>query len=191
MTVNWALKEWQAAVTALLQGETVLLLRKGGIRESGGQFQVASRQVLLLPTCEHQQAHLLKPEFQSLMEVANQDSDGDSVIFTGWATITHVFCLQPPSMACDLLPHLIWNRSFVDDRLQWRPDRPLYAMALRAYRLPSPVELPRHRGYTGCRSWVELGESVNTQGSTPVLAEAAYQTELASILALLPQQVVV
>jgi hypothetical protein len=191
MTANWALKEWQTAVTALMQGQTVLLLRKGGIRESGGQFQVAARQVLLLPTYEHQQAQLLKPDFQSLTESPHQENEGDSIIFTGWADITHVFCLKPPSVAYELLPHLIWNRSFVDDRLQWRPDKPLYGMVLRAYRLPSPVTLPRHRGYSGCRSWVELGESVNTQGSTPVLTEAAYQTELARILALLPQRVVV
>jgi len=191
MTVNWALKEWQTAVTTLMQGETVLLLRKGGIRESGGQFQVASRQVLLLPTYEHQQAPLLKPEFQSLMDSPNPEIDSDRITFIGWADITHVFCLKPPSIAYDLLPHLIWNRSFVEDRIQWRPDRPLYGMALRAYRLPSPMELPRHKGYSGCRSWVELGASVTTRGSTPVLTEAAYQTRLASILALLPQQVVV
>ena len=135
-----------------MQGETVLLLRKGGIRESGGQFQVASRQVLLLPTYEHQQAPLLKPEFQSLMDSPNPEIDSDRITFIGWADITHVFCLKPPSIAYDLLPHLIWNRSFVEDRIQWRPDRPLYGMALRAYRLPSPMELPRHKGL----QWLSL-----------------------------------
>ncbi|TVQ05475.1 MAG: DUF1802 family protein, partial [Leptolyngbya sp. DLM2.Bin27] len=34
--VSWVLKEWQVAVTALRQGETILLLRKGGIREAKG-----------------------------------------------------------------------------------------------------------------------------------------------------------
>ncbi|NJL44810.1 MAG: DUF1802 family protein [Leptolyngbyaceae cyanobacterium SM2_3_12] len=40
MVIDWALKEWDAAVTALGQGQTVLLLRKGGIREQAGQFSV-------------------------------------------------------------------------------------------------------------------------------------------------------
>ena len=189
MSIHWALKEWQTAVAALLQGKTVLLLRKGGIREGGGQFQVASRRVLLLPTFEHQNAQLLKPEFQPLLGASDRDDADGLVSFCGWAEITHVFPLMPPASAHKLLPHLVWNQQFIDDRLGWKPEKPLYCMALRAYRLASPVPLPRHSGYNGCRSWVQLGESVNPQGSVPALSEQLYQEQLDAIFTLLPGRV--
>ena len=58
-----ALKEWAVATDVLERGETILLLRKGGIREEGKHFRVAHDEVLLYPTYEHQQPHLLKPQY--------------------------------------------------------------------------------------------------------------------------------
>ncbi|PZV08684.1 MAG: hypothetical protein DCF32_04220 [Leptolyngbya sp.] len=182
--VSWVLKEWQAAVTALLQGETILLLRKGGIREAKGQFSLAARQVLLLPTAEHQKAALLKDAFQPLM--AGEIAHDDQVRFDGWATITHALPLSAEAEVAALLPYLVWNEQFVAERLNWQPDRPLYGLLLRAYRLESPLMLPRHAGYNGCRSWVEIGESVAVENSTPALAEADYTDQVNSILATLP-----
>lgn len=184
--VTWALKEWQAAVVALLQGQTVLLLRKGGIREDRGQFRVATRQVLLLPTLEHQNLQLLKPAYRSWLGNPAPVSDGGMVSYAGWAEITHVLPLNPPAVAYDLLPYLIWNRQFVQERLQWKPEKPLYCMALRAYRFELAVPLPRHAGYAGCRSWVELGQPVAIEDSRPVLADGAYRQMVKSILTLLP-----
>jgi hypothetical protein len=191
MIVDWALKEWQSAVSALMQGQTVVLLRKGGIKEHRGEFRVAARQVLLLPTFEHQKAQLLKPAFHPLMEPEGQASDGDTICFRSWADITHVLPLTPPEVAYDLLPHLIWNRQFVDDRLQWKPEKPLYCMILRAYRLNSPIQLPHHSGYKGCRSWVELGTSVDVEHSNPILSEVAFQEELKRIFIRLHGQIAV
>jgi len=58
-----ALKEWAAAVDALEQGKTIMLLRKGGIHEQGGRFKVAQNQILLYPTHEHQQPFLLRHDY--------------------------------------------------------------------------------------------------------------------------------
>lgn len=59
-TTNHALKEWAVAVDALAEGKTILLLRKGGIKEEGNRFRVAYEEILLYPTYEHQQPNLLK-----------------------------------------------------------------------------------------------------------------------------------
>jgi hypothetical protein len=182
--VSWVLKEWQAAVTALLQGETILLLRKGGIREAKGQFSLAARQVLLLPTTEHQKAPLLKDAFRPLM-TGEADHD-DQVRFGGWATITHALPLTAEAEVASLLPYLVWNEQFVAERLNWQPDRPLYGLLLRAYRFHQPLLLPRHKGYSGCRSWVEIGQEVEVENSIPALAEADYQQQVEAILARLP-----
>jgi hypothetical protein len=185
--VSWVLKEWQVAVTALLQGETILLLRKGGIREAKGQFSLAARQVLLLPTLEHQKTALLKEPFQPLaVEGATPRTGTGQICFTGWATITHALPLTAAAEATALLPHLVWNEQFVEERLGWQPDRPLYGLLLRAYRLESPLVLPRHGGYSGCRSWVEIGESVAVENSTPALAAADYINQAKAILAAVP-----
>lgn len=182
--VSWVLKEWQAAVTALLQGETILLLRKGGIREAKGQFSLAARQMLLLPTVEHQKAALLKDAFRPLM--TGEVAQDDQVRFDGWATITHALPLSAEAEVAALLPYLVWNEQFVAERLNWQPDRPLYGLLLRAYRFQQPLMLPRHRGYSGCRSWVEIGQEVGVEHSTPALAEAEYQQQAEAILARLP-----
>lgn len=182
--VSWVLKEWQVAVTALLQGETILLLRKGGIREAKGQFSLAARQVLLLPTTEHQKAALLKDAFWPLIE--GEIAHDDQVRFDGWATITHALPLTAEAEVAALLPYLVWNEQFVAERLNWQPDRPLYALLLRAYRFQNPLMLPRHRGYNGCRSWVEIGQEVGVEHSAPALAAADYQQRVEAILAQLP-----
>ena len=188
--VSWVLKEWQVAITALLQGETILLLRKGGIREPKGQFSLAARQVLLLPTLEHQKTELLKDEFRASVAVALDTEAGaaaaDQVRFEGWATITHALPITTAAEVKALLPYLVWNEQFVEERLGWQRDRPLYGLLLRAHRLESPLVLPRHAGYGGCRSWVEIGESVAVENSIPALAEADYTDQVDAILAALP-----
>jgi hypothetical protein len=189
--VSWALKEWDVAVTALLQGETVLLLRKGGLRERQGQFTVAARQVLLCPTFEHQQADLLKPVYQRGVRVEPPDQSPQIIAFQGWAEITQLVVIPDLAGALDLLPALIWNQRFVAERARWQPARPLYGLLLRVYRWPTAIALPWHAGYRGCRSWVEVGQSVSVEGSLPVLDAAAYQSRVDWILARLPQNATV
>lgn len=180
----WALKEWQVAVAALLAGQTVVLLRKGGLREERGRFALAARQVLLLPTLEHQTAALLKDEFHPL--AAADSADDGLVRFTGWATITHALPLTTEAEVAALLPHLVWNERFIAERLNWQPQRPLYGLLLRAHRLEAPLVLPRHAGYGGCRSWVELGQTVAVDDSAAALNEADYQAQVSAILLALP-----
>lgn len=186
--IDWALKEWDAAVTALLQGQTVLLLRKGGIREQSGSFSITARQVLLLPTLEHQKADLLKPEFwpESIGSPGLEKpapADG-KISFRGWATITNLFSVPSEADLSPLLPHLVWNQRFLQERSRWQPERPIYGLLLRTYRLSSPVQLPTHGGYRGCRSWVSLGETVTVDTRDPTIAEAEYRAEVDRILAL-------
>ncbi|MBE9159762.1 DUF1802 family protein [Nodosilinea sp. LEGE 06152] len=183
--VSWVLKEWQVAIAALLQGDTILLLRKGGIREAKGQFSLVAREVLLLPTLEHQKLDLLKDEFRSLAHSGQADQP-DQVQFEGWAAITHAFLLKAETEVAPLLPYLVWNEQFVAERLAWQPDRPLYALLLRAYRFQNSLMLPRHKGYSGCRSWVDIGQEVEVDSHTPALPEAAYQEQVEAIVASLP-----
>src|SRR4051812_32433488 len=56
-----ALKEWASVSRALESGRQMLLLRKGGIYESSGEFEVENREFLVFPTFLHQNLNMLKP----------------------------------------------------------------------------------------------------------------------------------
>ncbi|MGF1480202.1 MAG: DUF1802 family protein [Cyanophyceae cyanobacterium] len=167
-----ALKEWAIALRALESGDTILLLRKGGIREAGGRFQVRYQQVVLYPTYEHQQPHLLKTGYPVTSVTSGWHSN--TVMIASWATITHLFCVSDESVVHQLLPYHIWNERFVTERFQWKPRQPLSVLLLRTYQLPQPVEIPYRQEYGGCQSWIDLAKPVSLAGSTPVLAEKAY-----------------
>ena len=63
-----ALKEWGAAVQALLDGRQTVLLRKGGIGEK--RFEVSAPEFVFFPTAEHSHAQRVRPEFTDLLNRA-------------------------------------------------------------------------------------------------------------------------
>ncbi|MEO1400504.1 MAG: DUF1802 family protein [Cyanobacteria bacterium J06635_1] len=186
-----ALKEWSVAVNALAQGETILLLRKGGIREQGGRFSVATQHVLLYPTYEHQKKHLLKADYAHRVEPVEPGWHPQTVSLNAWANITDVLQLgqvAPGDLGQqmnDLLAFHIWNPTFVTERLRWKTGQPLYVLLLRVYRLSDPVELTWLPQYGGCRSWLTLARPVQTKNSVPVLTQDVYQQKVQQIRAAL------
>ncbi len=177
-----ALKEWQIAVDALVQGTTILLLRKGGIREQGGRFRVASDRVLLYPTYEHQQSSLLKPTYAAAVETVPVSGwHPDQVAIVAWAEITEVLQVTQAAELEALLPFHIWNAQFASQRFAWKPREPLYLLLLRTFRLAQPQVIPYDASYGGCRSWIELQEAIAINQSCPVLGELEYQKQVQSI----------
>src|SRR5205809_4400346 len=65
-----ALKEWAVICRALAEGRQAILLRKGGIAEAGGEFQVEHTRFWLYPTYVHQQREGVQPEALPLLERA-------------------------------------------------------------------------------------------------------------------------
>jgi hypothetical protein len=159
-----ALKEWSIAVQALERGETILLLRKGGIREMQGRFDV------LYPTFEHQDPNLLK---QPTVDRVESGWHPETIKISSIAHITQVLQVSDPEVVQSLLPFHIWNQRFVEERLKWKPRSPLYLLLLRVSRLAEPQMISYQTAYGGCRSWIEL-EEVNVDRVDPVLSEAEY-----------------
>jgi hypothetical protein len=50
-----AFKEWAVTVRALAEGEQLITLRKGGIREENRHFEIEHDRFFLYPTFDHQQ----------------------------------------------------------------------------------------------------------------------------------------
>src|SRR4029078_10883002 len=61
-SLSVALKEWASVCDALESGRQIVLLRKGGIYEAAGEFELENPQFLLFPTYLHQNLNMLKPE---------------------------------------------------------------------------------------------------------------------------------
>lgn len=181
MELTHALKEWQVAVAALINGETIALLRKGGIREAGGRFQVQHDRVLLYPTYEHQNPHLLKSPYSELVRSVESGWHPEVVQIAAWAMITHVLQVNQPEFLTQILPFHIWNETFVTERLKWKPSQPVYVLLLRVYRLAHPQAIAYSAAYGGCKSWIDLTESISLEDSTPVLETVAYNEIVSKI----------
>jgi hypothetical protein len=176
-----ALKEWDVAVDALERGKTIILLRKGGIKEEGKHFKVAHDQILLYPTYEHQQPNLLKAEYGEQVKPVTSGWHPETVRIGSWAKITDILLVSDESVVAALLPYHIWNEQFVSDRLKWKPRQPLYVLLLRAYRLPQAQVIPYRSDYGGCRSWIDLVEPISIEGVVPILNDTEYNRQAAEI----------
>src|ERR1043166_8013706 len=71
-TMPIAFKEWAVTVRALAEGEQLVTLRKGGIRESEKHFQLDHDRFFLYPTFDHQRNDLVReshrPELHRALE---------------------------------------------------------------------------------------------------------------------------
>ena len=181
-----ALKEWAVVVEALREGGQVLLLRKGGLHERGGEFRAAERHFLLFPTFEHQRREHLRPEAAE-RHAALLDARGEEgpVRFSVAAELLEDIPLVDPARARLLASHHVWSEAFVEMRIAYKPEKPLHVLLLRSHSLPRTVEVARHPRYAGCRSWVELEEEVPLEGARPVLAEENLERRLAVVRHLL------
>ncbi|MBW4650156.1 MAG: DUF1802 family protein [Kastovskya adunca ATA6-11-RM4] len=187
VTTTHALKEWALAIEALERGKTIMLIRKGGIREVGNRFQVAHNQVLLYPTYEHQKSDLLKVEYALTAPPVSPGWHPETVPISSWAEITDILPVSDQSVVQRLLPHHIWNEKFVSDRLHWKPNQPLFVLLLRAYLLPQAEVIPYRQDYGGCRSWIDLVDPISLEGITPVLHESDYNQRVSEIRKLIEE----
>lgn len=169
-----ALKEWSVAVDALDQGQTILLLRKGGIREVGNHFQVPHQRVWLYPTYEHQKPNLLKSQWATQVTPVATGWHPTQVTIQAWADIPHVWTVRNEQSVHSLLPFHIWNEQFVTERCRWKPRQPLHLLLMRVYRLTTPVQITWQAAYGGCQSWVNLENPIDTRQSAPVLDEQTW-----------------
>ena len=176
-----ALKEWAVICRALAEGRQALLLRKGGIAESGGEFQVEHNRFWLYPTYVHQQKDGITPETVPLLEQAEAERPPPGLVrLSLFAEVAGIYHVHDIVGAWRLEGLHAWSQETVRARFEYR--RPgLYVLPVRVYRVPSVVELPETAEYVGCRSWVELEGELPTEGATPVLTEAAFDDVLRTL----------
>ncbi len=170
-----ALKEWAIVDQYVGSGRQVLLLRKGGIHEQRGGFEMEHREFFLFPTYVHQKAEDLVPgaraEFEAVVAAAPTDR---TVTLRHYAVVDEVVTVTSLEPLRALADQHILSWPAVEGRFRYRNRPGLHALLLRAYRLPHPATIVNRAAYDGCVSWVELEERLPTAGCVPVLDDAGY-----------------
>ena len=181
-----ALKEWAVICRALFEGRQALLIRKGGIEESSGEFAVEQRRFWLFPTYVHQQSAGIVPEAAPLLEQAEADPPPPDIVrLTHFAEVARTYIVHELADAEKLAGLHCWSPQTVQSRFEYR--RPgLSVLAVRVYRVQQGFDLPNTTEYAGCRSWVELDRVLPTEGATPVLAEEPFAELLRTLDRVLP-----
>lgn len=185
-TTLHALKEWAVAVDALRRGESIATVRKGGIREDAREFRMEHRRFLLFPTYEHQNPDQLQGRFAArLATIAAAAPPTGTLRIDTWAEVTDVVELREQAPVAALSAFYPFSDAYALERLQWRPKKPLHALLLRVYRLPTPVEMPLIAAYGGCKSWIELAEPIALSSAQPALDDRAHDRMRSRALATL------
>jgi hypothetical protein len=184
-SLRHAFKEWAAICRALAQGQQAIILRKGGIAEQTGEFTPEHSRFWLYPTYLHEKPDALVPEAEPLLRQAEADRPPAGVVrLSHWAEVAGIYHLHEVASALKLADLHLWSPQTVQARFFYRAPG-LYVLPVRVWRAPEPIELPETTAYAGCRTWVDLGRDLATDGSTPVLSDAAFTELLRTLDAIL------
>jgi hypothetical protein len=184
-----AFKEWAVVVHALLEGEQILDVRKGGLREDGRHFSLHSTRLWLYPTAEHQKPELLKEPYRHWIDLATAAPVGQPVRLEGWADVVRVAQVSEEQELAAIESKLIWTPEYAASRFNWKHRDPLWVLALRVHRLLEPVELAWDDAYGGCTSWFEtaaLPDDPASLPSEPALSDVAFASRLKGSVEALP-----
>src|SRR5256885_1517560 len=184
-TLNVALKEWASVCSALEEGRQIILLRKGGILEAIGGFELEHPQFFLFPTYLHQNAQMLKePERKRLVALKEEPAQ---IVLSSAATVTDIIRLRDRGQMDRLDQEHIWTSPLIDMRFNYRPQNPLYLLLLRVYRLAEPITIQNTPEYAGCKSWVPLTKQFDAAGARAVLGADDFESRRSAIKKTLAQ----
>ena len=171
-----ALKEWATVVKALEQRKQTVILRKGGILETASGFNIESKKFFLFPTWEHQETKHVKPEFHNFLnQVLNKKPDEGFNRITSFAEVLDEKDIQTTETIKKLSEFHVWSDSYIQERRDWKPEKPLKAVFLRTYKIPQ-IDIPLEPSFQGCKSWVEINSKFNLGES--VLNESEIKSKL-------------
>jgi hypothetical protein len=175
-----ALKEWASVCNALETGRQMILLRKGGIYEAAGEFELENPQFLLFPTYLHQNFGMLKPEAHEGFSPVS--AEPGEVRISAAGVVSDIIQLRSRQQMDAIDAEHVWTPPLIDMRFNYKPQNPLYLLLVRAYRLHQPVVVTNTPAYAGCKSWVPLDQPIATGDAAPALDDARYELRRKQIL---------
>jgi hypothetical protein len=172
-----AFKEWAAIVDALGTGRQIVILRKGGISEGTGGFQVDHPEFLLFPTLFHQQRKSVLPDAQARFDQLEFPA-ADILRLEYFCRVMSWRRIESLAEAQRLEGQHVWKLEVIAERFEWGRSKAIFALAVRTYRLPNRIDLPMSPAYGGCKSWIELEQAIDVSAGQPVLSDADFAERL-------------
>lgn len=177
-----AFKEWNVIVEALGAGEQIIILRKGGISEGRGGFQVKANRFWLFPTQFHAQREKTKPDAAKWFR---ETSDAATVRLEYFAEIAEQSFLSDWEKIEALDPFHFWSEETIRERYDWSKPPGIHLLIVRIFRRESPLIMPLTPAMAGCKSWIETLADLDESPSRPVLMDAAFETKRSRVVSAL------
>jgi hypothetical protein len=160
-------------------------VRKGGIIEESGDFDLRSRTFLLQPTYAHQTERSgdIQSRYAAMLEQEELSrADASVVRFEAACEVVDVIRVKDADALIGLSSEHIWSEQFLRGRFEWEPYKPVSVLVVRAYLLSEPIEVAFEPEYGGCKSWSELSNPVPTAGATAAIADSAeFERQLSNV----------
>lgn len=182
MNIQLACKEWASVCAALATGRQTVLLRKGGIAEPTGDFQVQSKWFWLYPTYVHQQQNQLR-ETAWLEKGQVFRAPAKKIRFFHLAEVVETFHLMNLKVLEKLEPLHVLSKECIRARFAYRTPG-LTVILVRMHEMQTAVEIDETPFYSGCKSWVHLESPLNVSKISPVLASEDFSREVNNIQSL-------
>ena len=121
---------------------------------------------------------MIKPDhYGTLRETVDEDDTPGIVELGYFCQVEEKFELRDESALDTISGYHIWTDDYAHKRLHWRPKQPLTVALLRVFKLQQPQALPVLDEYSGCKSWVELGQDVSLGTMEPVMADEEFERQ--------------
>lgn len=183
MNIQLACKEWASVCAALASGRQSLLLRKGGIAEPTGDFQVQSNWFWLYPTYVHQQQNQLRePEWLEKGEIFK--APAKKILFFHLAEVIETFHLMNLEILEKIGSFHVLSKECISSRFAYR-SLGLTVLLVKIHKVLTPVEIDETPFYLGCKSWVNLASPLVARETSPVLSAKDFSAEVDQIKTLL------
>jgi CDP-diacylglycerol--glycerol-3-phosphate 3-phosphatidyltransferase len=179
-----AFKEWSGIVDLLASGKQILILRKGGIHEGRGGFNLKHSKFWLFPTHFHEQARFLRN-----ITPQTPDDQEKQIRITAYAEVTDAYFIYNSQLISKLAPFHYWEEKVITERFTQEEPYGLHLFILKVHCLTQSISLPMIPAYGGCRSWVTLPIDWKNETTIPALDEATFQSRRNEILKLLTPDV--
>lgn len=166
-----AFKEWSVVCSALLRGDTALILRKGGIAEDAGSFSFDRTHFFLLPTRYHAAAEKWRWPTPDLPDALQPEKP---LLVHARAELVAGRTLRDWQIILRLEPFHGWSRDVIRERFDYADAGVIHAAIVRVHRLNEPWCLPWNPALAGCKSWVELPDPPPNLTSTPAIPEPKF-----------------
>ena len=149
-----AFKEWAVICRAIITQRQDVILRKGGIVETGGSFQLLTDDFYLFPTFVHQSKDHLIPSAQDLLTTIDEDRPPKGTVeFRHRIHVTESFTISQQDELAALRPRHVWSDNIVNERFnRWQKN--LHVLVVTVSPVAPTIQIPWDDSYSGCKSWI-------------------------------------